>query len=195
MIQRRKTKTEGRIRAALTLLLREKGIDGLTVSDVSREAGINRGTFYAHYTDKYDLVQKQIDAVAADLSDILLAEPAAEPATIVDVIPYDRVLEALRYVHENHEFLGALTNDGQDMRLQGYVKEVLAELIEKQLSRLGGPAPSYCGLPHDYGREVLLSSTVSVIWLWLRRGCAETPEQIADVIFRAKDIAPSELLK
>lgn len=191
----RKTKTEDRIRAALTHLLREKGLDGLTVSDVAREAGINRGTFYAHYTDKLDLVQKQIDSVAAELSDILLTEPRDTPTCVSDVIPYDRVLEALRYVYENHEFIGALTDDGRDMRLQSYVKDVLAELIERQLERLGQAGPSYCGLPQSYGREALLSCTVSVIWLWLRRGCAEAPEEIASIIFRAKDIAPCELLR
>ena len=192
---RRKTKTETHIRDALTRLLREKGLDGLTVSDVAREAGINRGTFYAHYTDKLDLVQKQIEGVATELSDILLTEPQDSPARVDDVIPYDRVLAALRYVYDNHEFIGALTDDGRDTRLQSYVKDVLAKLIERQIERLGMASPSYCGLPHDYGREALLSCTVSVIWLWLRRDCAETPEEIAGIIFRAKDIAPSELLR
>ena len=34
-----------------------------------------------------------------------------------------------------------------------------------------------------------------LVWLWLRKGCAETPEQITDVIFRIKDIAPADLLE
>ena len=34
-----------------------------------------------------------------------------------------------------------------------------------------------------------------LVWLWLRKGCAKTPEQITDVIFRIKDIAPADLLE
>lgn len=195
MVVQRKTKTEGRIREALTHLLRTKGLEGLTVSDVSREAGINRGTFYAHYVDKYDLVQKQIDAVASELSAILLAEPQERLEGDCEIIPYDRILAAMQYVHANHEFLGALTNDGKDMRLQVYVKDVIGELLELQATRLGKGKPSFCGLAHDYGREILLSNTVAIIWLWLRKGCAETPEQITDIIFKAKDIAPCQLLE
>ncbi len=195
MVTRRKTKTEEHIRAALTHLLRTKGLESLTVSDVSREAGINRGTFYAHYVDKYDLVQKQIDAVASELSAILLAEPKERVEDDCEIIPYDRILAAMEYVHSNHEFLGALTNDGKDMRLQVYVKDVIGELLEQQAVRIGKTNPSFCGLPHDYGREVLLSNTVAIIWLWLRKGCAESPEKITDIIFKAKDIAPCMLLE
>lgn len=43
------------IQKALTKLLREKPIHRISVKELCEEAGINRGTFYAHYTDIYDL--------------------------------------------------------------------------------------------------------------------------------------------
>lgn len=54
----RQTKTELKLQQALTELLPTKGLANMTVSDICRTAGINRGTFYAHYIDKYDLVDK-----------------------------------------------------------------------------------------------------------------------------------------
>ena len=51
----RNTRTEARIKAAFTTLVRTKGFDSMSVSDIARTAGINRGTFYMHYTDKFDL--------------------------------------------------------------------------------------------------------------------------------------------
>jgi AcrR family transcriptional regulator len=38
----------------------EKGFNAISVQDVTARAGINRATFYAHYTDKYDLLDKAI---------------------------------------------------------------------------------------------------------------------------------------
>ncbi|MBE2222149.1 MAG: TetR/AcrR family transcriptional regulator [Anaerolineae bacterium] len=36
-------------------LLREKDLQAITVSDIAERAMVNRATFYAHFTDKYDL--------------------------------------------------------------------------------------------------------------------------------------------
>ena len=70
----RRTTTEPRIRAALTELLAERELGAISVSDITRRAGINRGTFYAHYVDKHDLVQQLIDGVLDDLANIVLGE-------------------------------------------------------------------------------------------------------------------------
>lgn len=45
------------IRKAFTELLREKPVQNITVKELCQTAGINRGTFYSHYTDIYDLLQ------------------------------------------------------------------------------------------------------------------------------------------
>ncbi len=190
----RKTKTEAKIRDALAHLIRTKGFEGFTVSDITREAGINRGTFYAHYVDKYDLIEKQLESVVTEISAILLDEGASpEPAD--EIIPRERVLAAMEYVAQNHYFVGALTNDGKDLRLQERVKDAFGELMERQAMRRGNTSPAWCGLPHDYGREVLLSNTIAIIWLWLRKNCAETPEEITDIIYASKDISPCQLLE
>ena len=39
------------IRRAFTDLLRSKPIQSITIRELCERAGINRGTFYCHYTD------------------------------------------------------------------------------------------------------------------------------------------------
>ena len=42
-------RTKKLLRQALTRLMQQKDFKSITVTDVVREADINRGTFYAHY--------------------------------------------------------------------------------------------------------------------------------------------------
>ena len=44
------------IRQALTALLHQKPIQSISIRELCEQAGINRGTFYAHYRDIYDLL-------------------------------------------------------------------------------------------------------------------------------------------
>ncbi|WP_251037302.1 TetR/AcrR family transcriptional regulator [Paenibacillus albidus] len=46
------------IREAFRDLLRDKGFDAITIKDIAQRATINRATFYAHYEDKYALLEK-----------------------------------------------------------------------------------------------------------------------------------------
>ena len=46
------------IRESLFKLLKTKQLNQITVKELCRLADINRGTFYSHYTDLFDLVEK-----------------------------------------------------------------------------------------------------------------------------------------
>lgn len=51
----RVVRTREAIETAFLEILNEKTLHALTVSDVTKRAGINRATFYAHFFDKYAL--------------------------------------------------------------------------------------------------------------------------------------------
>ena len=65
----RVTRTRKMIREALTSLLAEKSFAAINVHDVAERATINRATFYAHYTDKFALLNTLIrEDMAASLA-------------------------------------------------------------------------------------------------------------------------------
>lgn len=53
--------TKKLLREALTTMLTEKPLRSITVKELCSRAALNRGTFYAHYADVYDLLE-QIEA-------------------------------------------------------------------------------------------------------------------------------------
>ncbi len=63
------------INAALADLLHEKPLDKITVTDVVNRAGINRGTFYAHYADIPDVINHLIQQTFANIQEVLSEQP------------------------------------------------------------------------------------------------------------------------
>ena len=198
----RNTRTEARIKAAFTTLVRTKGFDSMSVSDIARTAGINRGTFYMHYTDKFDLRVQLIENAVADLTRILLdnTEPEARTATrdgraICNAFQSESIVGALRYIRDDHAFFDAISRSGADMGLYERLKKTLKQLIVVQATQIDvEPQDSYNGIPADYAMEILVSAVSSIIWLWLRRGCRETPEEICAIIEKNKTMAPVDVL-
>jgi AcrR family transcriptional regulator len=54
------TRTRKLIRDALVSLLAEKNFESITVQDIAGRATVNRATFYAHFTDKFALLDAMI---------------------------------------------------------------------------------------------------------------------------------------
>src|SRR5262245_11473787 len=82
----RAKRTDKLLLSALLELTVEKGFPAVTVSDLTKHAGINRATFYRHYQDKFDLlnhyartVYELLDSLP-DASLPLPADVSARPA-------------------------------------------------------------------------------------------------------------------
>ncbi len=194
MVKKRNTETKQQIKTSFTKLLKEKGMDSLTISDIARDATINRGTFYLHYLDKYDLMEKLENDVIEELTKILLSDNPNEIYDPIEIIPYNVILNALYYVKSDFEFIEALTGTGGDPMFVERFKRILEKLIQIQIEKTDKLNFSMKGLPEDYAREILLSSATAIVLLWIKKGALESPEQIAEMLSKAKDISPYELL-
>jgi AcrR family transcriptional regulator len=53
-------RTRGLLQDALKRLLEEKEFDKITIQDIAQAATLNRATFYAHYSDKFALLEELI---------------------------------------------------------------------------------------------------------------------------------------
>ena len=68
-MDRRKRKTQNAITAVFYQLLRRKSYEEISVSQICQLADINRGTFYLHFIDKDDLLEKSIGHKMQELVD------------------------------------------------------------------------------------------------------------------------------
>ena len=61
---------------ALADILQEKPLDKITVTEVVARAGINRGTFYAHYADIPDVIQHLIQDTFTKIRNAISQDPS-----------------------------------------------------------------------------------------------------------------------
>ncbi|MGH2115791.1 TetR/AcrR family transcriptional regulator [Aerococcus urinaeequi] len=191
----RKMETKEKIKAAFIDLVHEKGFEAMTVSDIARRCDINRGTFYLHYVDKYDLMNKLEEEVMFDLEAIILKDSghkeAKEP---LELIPYDEILEALVYVKGEFDFVKAIASPGGDPNFMQTLKSIIGQLIDMKVKQSNRVKFEKLDLPEDYAIEILLSSIVGIMTLWIKKDGKESPEEIAHMITKAKLLSPYELL-
>lgn len=195
LAKERSTQTKAKLKNSFIKLVREKGLDNVTVSDLARDSKINRGTFYLHYLDKYDLMEKLEEQAINDLKQILLFDKNTENLNDpIELIPYDAILKALIYVKNDFDFIKTLASDGGDPNFILMIKEILSQMIDSKIQQSEKLTFSQKMLPEDYAKEILLSSMVAILVLWIKKDAAETPEEIAVMITKAKQISPYELL-
>lgn len=74
MSQAEKDKSHARIVDSASRLLRERGVDGASVSDVMKDAGLTHGGFYKHFDSKDALVESALDAAFATFTAMLASD-------------------------------------------------------------------------------------------------------------------------
>lgn len=80
-------KTKRNIQNSFLNLLGKKDFSSITVQEILEEALINRSTFYAHYTDKYDLARCMCQAMQQEFEQMVQKRfSLEEPTQIVKSI-------------------------------------------------------------------------------------------------------------
>ncbi len=72
-------RTQQMLRAALMSLSEEKGVDAISVRDITERAGLYRATFYLHYRDKQERLIRGSEAVFGQLVALAGASGYGQP--------------------------------------------------------------------------------------------------------------------
>lgn len=195
MTARRNTPTKQQVKRAFIEIVNERGLERLSMSDIARRAGINRGTLYLHYTDKYDLLRKLEDEVLDRLAGILFAPlPEGGVSEPADLVPDDAILEALSYVRGERAFFRALVSPGGDAEFVERIKEMIGRSIFDEIRQSGLRQAGDPEIPVEYVREIVLGGVMAAIRRWLETGAREPTGLIARLISRTRDVALENLL-
>ncbi|MFC9918684.1 TetR/AcrR family transcriptional regulator [Agromyces binzhouensis] len=169
-------RTRRALQDALFALAREHPLEEVTVADIVARAGVNRSSFYQHYSDKETLLADALDAAAelvgADLPEI--AEPlTGPPQALFDYLAHlDQNAEVYRRVLGPHGSAIVMA------RLRGRLESIVREGIAKTST------PAFEGLPRDVVGAGIAGSALGVIEAWLAREPRPSVETAADWLWR-----------
>jgi AcrR family transcriptional regulator len=180
-----KDKTDLRIRRTKKLLLDslisliiEKGFDAITVKDIAQRAMVNRTTFYHHYEDKMDLLERGMDEIFDNLRQ-LAEKPQENGKKILEDQPPQALIVVFEHIAANEIFYKAmLGKNGVSVfmeRLQKYNTDIIRQRIEYLVSKSkGNPL-----VPLDIAINHAASSYFGIIVWWLQNKMPLSPYEMA----------------
>lgn len=178
----RVVKTKRAIREALLRLVKEKDFAKVSVRDLCDYAEINRGTFYLHYQDKFDLLERIEQELLDTLKDIMSQRMANKVDHLVShpEILLQFATELFRYVDSEAELFNMLLLDSVSPTFQNKLKAVIrGNFIRVQKENFD---PSTLSIPFDYVTAYATSANVGLMQQWLAEGRKNPPEKMAEVL-------------
>ena len=172
-IDQRVRLTQNLLKNALVQLMQEQHISKISVRALCEVAGINRSTFYVHYTDQYDLLNK-VEMEGLDKLNRYLEKQDLNYSRPLSVQVLTRILD---YVKENFELFKALLSENCDFAFQKDILE-LAQVISSQLNQ------SLDAKTQEYVKTFSLTGAISMLQKWLQDGMDKPSGQMAEFIIQ-----------
>lgn len=172
---RRVRKTKAALRAGLMKLMQTKSIREITIRELVEEVDINRSTFYLHYTDIYDMLNKIEQELLDQIIEVTVKHKTEySPAEIVEVLQ-----EIFQILLENMDICHLLMSPNGDINFITQVKNLIRDNITTATIEL------FQGqLPVDqieYACSFCIYGCIGIIEKWLMDGAVESPEKLAQL--------------
>ncbi len=170
--------TEEKIDCALNSLLKQKPMRNITVQDICNKAHIHRTTFYGHYLDIFDLIEKKEQQMRKKLYESL--EKKDIKYTIASL---SLITTLIDHIKKNKDFYTAYLNDiGNSYILAGF--DTVRSNVESIMSG-NKEIINYNELKYTF--EFCQTGLLKTISLWLNNNCRESVDEISEMIFRLLD--------
>lgn len=171
---RRIRRTKSLLRQGLILLLEKKEIKDISVKELSELADINRGTFYLHYRDIYDMLSQLEDGLFTEFNEILDRTITVDCPS-EDVSPEDTLLDIFFFLERHKDLVKVLMGPHGDLAFVNRMKD----LVKVRIYNLCALKQPPCD--HSYIEAFTISGCVGVIQAWLNHPTPQPPEEMAAI--------------
>ena len=191
--ERKTLQTKNDIKEAFISLLEEKNFNAITVRDITTRAHINRGTFYLHYLDKYDLLEKCEQEIFAHLDEKTEEMlPSNMKHFLISDTPHPFIINIFTYFQENAPFLKVVLGPNGDPSFEEKLRNLIIKKMFKNVSNF--TKIENLNMPIEVITQFISSALIGVIRYWLNSDMQQTPEEIASMLFQIMSKGPLEAI-
>lgn len=159
-------------------LMKQKPISKVTIKEICENADINRTTFYAHFSDQYDLLRSIEDQT------LLYAKERLQSLLETDKNAAKLIIESIfDYFTENRDHIQVLMSEQGDIDFQ---KKLLHFIYEYCVTipadaKLTNSKPVNV-ISNEYFFIFAVNGSIGIIQHWLKTGLQKTAKEMAEIL-------------
>lgn len=169
---KRRRESRDKIEKVFVELLQTRELGAITVTDICKLTGLNRSTFYANYQDVYQLADTVRESLENNLAELYQDEMEKGYNS-------NDFLRLFRHIKENQLFYETYFKLGYDnqYKIMKYDRELAKEHFDNRFL--------------EYHMEFFKGGITTIVKMWLKDGCRETPEEMDEIIrseYRGREV-------
>lgn len=173
-------KTRKAIKEAFLKLIQTKGYERITIQDIASEAMINRNTFYLHYVDKPDLLEKLCQESIEKLN-ICINLKSKNIQELNKSMFVSLLSETFKVIEDDIVFFKTMLSQNVQVNFSNYLKNELKSFM------LTGIGDQYDNAKMKISLEYMISGLVGVICMWVTESenlvVEDVIEQLSEIHF------------
>ena len=170
--------TKQHIEQTFLALLAEKPFSKISVRDITTNAALNRGTFYLHYADKFDLLAQIETHYLQRLAEI---SQAIEPSIVLQEARDGEVsqfsAQVFAYIASDFASFRVLLSAHNE---SGFARRLQQQFKAQFLQKYAHTSFQQHRVPLHYVAAFAASAFLGMIEEWIQSDEQESPEQLAD---------------
>lgn len=169
---RRVRRTQALLLQGLIELMEKKDVKDISVKELSDLADINRGTFYLHYSDIYDMLARVEDELFQEFHGILDRTLSPDSPALSSGAAIGEIFSFL----ERHRTLArVMMGPHGDLAFVNRMKDLVKDRIYSILF-----SKQACE-EHPYIESFIVSGYIGVIEAWLNQPNPPSPEEMSEI--------------
>ena len=170
-MDRRIIKTENAFMDALIEALVEKPLQKITVKELCERANMNRGTFYLHYKDVYDLMDKTETHMVNKIFEACDFDNNSRETRIDE---YDSILLVFNYIKDHKDLYRTLISSTDNL---GFIKKLVEMIHDRVFDELTKSLPNINPDTIRSASMFFVGGSVSMFVDWVVNDCSSPPEE------------------
>jgi AcrR family transcriptional regulator len=167
------TQTKQNLMDAFWQIYCNKGIEKITVKEISTKAGYNRSTFYEYFTSVHDVLETIENSLLLGLQDLPPLKLADNASTLLPIDTFLNIFE------KNRKYYTILLGDNGNSSFQSKIKRAVKDIVKKKLISQG-LVDNY---ELDFTLEYTISAMIGVLNYWFSLDITPPRDKLLELMY------------